>query len=200
MGSDKLYISNGFDSTDTIIYGDFSTGRIGLGTFAPERRLHIRGNNPRILIDAYISNPEINFKNAGDSGSQIWAVYKDSDTDDLRFYQDGDKVTIEGVTGNVGIGVQDPVYKLHVEGDIFCNGKLTSSGGNDPPYVLYDRESRQAIIERVASEVPEEKMDGAVLFWNGDESRFEVYLPASGEFRDLMGNLLTEVSPAGAGG
>jgi hypothetical protein len=70
---------------------------------------------------------------------------------------------------------------------------LTSDGGNDPPYVLYNKESREAIIDRVAAEVPEDKRDGAVLFWNGEDKRFEVYLPDDGEFRDLDGNLLLTV-------
>jgi hypothetical protein len=33
-----------------------------------------------------------------------------------------------------------------------------------------------------------------VLFWNGEDKRFEVYLPEDGEFRDLHGHLLIEVS------
>lgn len=47
--------------------------------------------------------------------------------------------------------------------------------------------------DSATGEVPEEKLDGAVLFWNGDESRFEVYLPSAGEFRDLMANLLARI-------
>jgi hypothetical protein len=195
MGSDKLYIANDSDTSNTLIYGDFSTGRIGLGTLNPERQLHIRGNNPRILIDAYVSNPEINFRNAGDGPTHRWAIYKDWETDDLRFYRGGDKVTFDAGTGNVGIGTTEPTSRLHVVGDIHCTGKLTSDGGNDPPYVLYDSKTRRAIMERVAREVPPEKQDGAVLFWNGEESGFEVYLPSRGEFRDLMGNVL-----AGPGG
>ena len=193
-GSGKLYISNDSDTSSTLIYGDFSNGRIGLGTLSPERKLHIRGSNPRILIDAYASNPEINFKNAGDGPTHTWAIYKESGTDDLRFYRGGDRVTLDAATGNVGIGTSEPTSRLHVAGDIHCTGKLTSDGGNDPPYVLYDKETRTAIVDRVAREVPEDKLDGAVLFWNGDESSFEVYLPSRGEFRDLMGNVLAEVS------
>ena len=97
------------------------------------------------------------------------------------------------VAGHVGIGTTEPLEELHVVGDIHCTGKLTSTGGYDPPYVLYDQETRRAIIERVAREVPVEKRNGAVLFWNGEELRFEVYLPASGEFRNLQGKLLEKL-------
>jgi hypothetical protein len=120
-GSSKLYIANGSSASNTLIYGDFSTRRLGIGTTSPSE-------------------------------------------------------------------------ELHVVGDIYCTGKLTSVGGNDPPYVLYNKETRKAIIERVAHEVPKDKLDGAVLFWNGDEMRFEVYMPERGEFRDLQGNLLATVS------
>lgn len=120
-GSNKLYIANGSSASNTLIYGDFSTRRLGIGTTSPSE-------------------------------------------------------------------------ELHVVGDIYCTGKLTSDGGNDPPYVLYNKETRKAIIERVAHEVPKDKLDGAVLFWNGDEMRFEVYMPERGEFRDLQGNLLATVS------
>jgi len=97
------------------------------------------------------------------------------------------------VAGHVGIGTTEPLEELHVVGAIHCTGKLTSTGGYDPPYVLYDQETRRAIIERVAREVPVEKRNGAVLFWNGEELRFEVYLPASGEFRNLQGKLLEKL-------
>jgi hypothetical protein len=93
----------------------------------------------------------------------------------------------------VGIGTTTPSYKLDVVGNIHCTGILVSDGGYDPPYVLYNRETRESIKERVAKEVPEDKLDGAVLFWNGADLRFEVYLPARGEFRDLLGNLLAKV-------
>jgi Chaperone of endosialidase len=42
MGSDKLYIAN--SSTDTLIYGDFSLTRVGIGTSSPNEQLEITGN------------------------------------------------------------------------------------------------------------------------------------------------------------
>lgn len=117
MGSNKLYIANGHLDSNALIYGDFSTGRIGLGTLNPERKLHILGDAPRILIESTGGSPEINFENTDDATAQRWAIYKHSITDDLRFYQNGDRVTIQNGTGNVGIGTGDPgSYKLYVNG------------------------------------------------------------------------------------
>jgi hypothetical protein len=93
-------------------------GKIGIGTTSPDRILHIVGDNPRILIEAETSNPEVNFMSTGDPSSEVWALYKDTVSNDFRFYQNGDKVTIENSTGNVGIGTADPTDKL----DINSNG------------------------------------------------------------------------------
>jgi hypothetical protein len=118
-GSNKLYIANSA-TNHPLIYGDFSNGRIGIGTTNPQRQLHILGSGPRILIetaDGY--NPELNFAS---SGTPVWAMYKHTVSGDLRFFQNGDRVTIQNATGNVGIGTANPQGKLDVNGPIYQRG------------------------------------------------------------------------------
>jgi hypothetical protein len=101
------------DPVSILPYG----GNVGIGTRDAERILHIKGDNPRILIEAATSNPEINFEHSGDLESEIWALYKHGASDDFRFYQnDADRLTIQNATGNVGVGATDPGQKLDVNG------------------------------------------------------------------------------------
>jgi|GEM_PF-2709254 len=97
--------------------------------------------------------------------------------------------------GNVGINTTSPSYKLDVSGDIHCTGKVTSGGGNDPPYVLYNYETRDSIVKRIKKEISPSKLNGAVLFFNGEKQSLELFLPSKGEFRSLEGKLLEKVKP-----
>ena len=89
---------------------------------AGEEILNIVGANPRLLIEATSSNPEINFKNTGDVASSIWSIYKNGSTGDLHFYQNGNKLTLQKNTGNLGIGTTTPQGKLDVNGAIYQRG------------------------------------------------------------------------------
>jgi hypothetical protein len=42
-GSNKLYIANSWDTSSVLIYGDFSTGRVGIGTVNPWEALDVNG-------------------------------------------------------------------------------------------------------------------------------------------------------------
>jgi hypothetical protein len=99
------------------------TGNVGIGTTYPTEELHVAGNNPRILIeDTGTSNPEVNFRSDGTSS---WAIYKERSSGDLRFYNSGDKVAIDGETGNIGIGTTTPAARLEVRGEV----RTTSDSG-----------------------------------------------------------------------
>ena len=61
--------------------------------------------------------------------------------------------------------------------------------------MLYNYETRASIVERVKREVLPDKLNGAVLFFNGDQGQLELFLPSKGEFRSLDGKVLETVKP-----
>jgi hypothetical protein len=130
----KLEDTNG-NNRLTISY---NTGNVGIGTTSPQRLLHLVGANPRILIEASSVSPEVNFKNSGDTGSETWALYKHGGNDDFRFYQGGDKVTIQDSTGNVGIGTTSPTRKLHVNDVMRLEPRATAPSSPSPGDMYID--------------------------------------------------------------
>ncbi|HVP57848.1 MAG TPA: hypothetical protein VMU02_07095 [bacterium] len=116
IGAGDGYSLDGVGGTPVDAVYVTSAGDVGIGTTAPERKVHIKGIGARVLIDGETANPEVNFKNSGDSPGQVWALYKHTPTGDLRFYQGGDRITFENGTGYVGIGTDEPLEELHVLG------------------------------------------------------------------------------------
>ncbi len=88
-------------------------GNVGLGTNTPNRTLHIKTNSNDEFINA-----EIGIQ-SGDN--DYWAIYHDNDTEDLRFWHEGDRLTITD-DGSVGIGVTEPWGKLDVRGNTVLGG------------------------------------------------------------------------------
>jgi len=78
------------------------------------------------------------------------------------------------IAGSVYLADVSNNYAINATGDVYISGKVTSTGGYDPPYVLYDPQTREQITTRVADEIPEEKLGGAVLFFNKDTQQLEV--------------------------
>jgi len=178
-GSKGLYL---LDDGGNGIYVE-DGGEVGIGTTNPNELLvvgddigYVTGNNAIVIGQSGNTRPVliigndsnnygiIGFNKALDNTNPpLVFTTKESG----NFYEN----TLVIKTGNVGIGDTSPSYKLDVTGDIHCTGKLTSDGGNDPPYVLYNYETRQSIIERVKKEVTPDKLNGAVMFYNGEANR-----------------------------
>jgi len=112
----KVAASGGLNN-DWFVSGDnmysIPTGNVGIGTTNPSEKLEVEGYNPRILIDATSGNPELNLRAPG---KITWAMYQDASTGDLRLYQEGDKITFQNSTGNLGIGTTTPSQLLEVQG------------------------------------------------------------------------------------
>ena len=93
-----------------------------------------------------------------------------------------------GIFSNLIVGYTASCQSdLGVSGDLGVGGKVYSWDGYDPPYVLYDRQTRDGIVEKIKKGVSPEKQGGAVLFFNGDTHQLETYVPAEGKFYNLSG-------------
>jgi hypothetical protein len=149
--------ANDDDPVDAVYVNE--VGDVGIGTTAPERKLHVKGWGPRIVIEGETANPEVNFKNTGDALDKVWAVYKHTPTGDLRFYQGGDRVTFEDATGYVGIGTDDPLEELHVRGagptylyaeapDGYASGVTLGVAGSPKWTMLYHPVEQQLVFSQ----------------------------------------------------
>jgi hypothetical protein len=92
LGSNKLYIANGSADANVLIYGDFSTGRIGLGTTSPTQRLHVVGSAQFDKTGPEVGRLILNTVNRNDPGrygivfaNNLLAPFLGDDTQDQFF-------------------------------------------------------------------------------------------------------------------
>ena len=108
----------------------YTNENVGIGTDNPERTLSVAGNNPMIQIEG-----------TGGNGKQ-WSIISSDDTTgaaaasrggNFVIYDDtsgglGDVLTLTGIGGSMGLGIQNPGAKLHVSGG---NIKVDNGNGID---------------------------------------------------------------------
>ena len=112
----------------TIIPG----GNVGIGIEEPTEKLHIvASSNPTILIEDpdQANQARVTFRTTvtdwtiGQHGSTNVGDFKISNSDD---FGTNDVVIIRKTSGNVGIGIDPPTEKLHVNGNILATGDITA--------------------------------------------------------------------------
>jgi hypothetical protein len=112
-------------------FGDFSayrlilqkgSGNVGIGTLAPQRKLHVTGDRIRMESTDGLRNVELR-----------------ADGSDLDIESHGGKLYVNGVGsqqdtvinpfgGNVGVGTTAPAFKVDVNGDVRISGNLGTHG------------------------------------------------------------------------
>ncbi|MBW2990013.1 hypothetical protein KY358_06890 [Candidatus Woesearchaeota archaeon] len=93
-----------------------SNGNVGIGTTDPGESLEVVGN---MQITGDPNGPKLYFQS---SNTGIWF---DNSENKLKFAVGGftDRLTIEGITGDVGIGTTDPKARLDIDGDVALRGQ-----------------------------------------------------------------------------
>ncbi|MFC1799615.1 hypothetical protein ACFL2Z_01730, partial [Candidatus Eisenbacteria bacterium] len=126
MGSNKLYIANGRDAEDVLIYGDFSSGNVGLGTLDPARTLHVSSPTSNfgmlMLENSNTGDNEasIGFKPGSDAtGADMWVagIGAWDEAGDFVIGKAEPKLIITP-EGRVGIGETEPTSYLTIGSNI----------------------------------------------------------------------------------
>ncbi|UCF42275.1 MAG: hypothetical protein JSV99_06590 [Planctomycetota bacterium] len=75
-GDNKLYIANGPNDADVLIYGDFDTGRVGIGTTSPQGTLDVNGpiyQRGGVLHADYVFEPGYELESIGEHSEIMWS-------------------------------------------------------------------------------------------------------------------------------
>jgi len=119
-GSNKLYIANGRYDPNVLIYGDFSTGRVGIGTTSPSYELDVEGNIFVHGTEGFNAAGEDAIVHLGHPAHNIRGEYGTGVL--ISAYNAADALTVREGSGNVGIGTTSPQGKLDVNGPIYQRG------------------------------------------------------------------------------
>jgi len=106
-------------------------------------------------------------------------------TEDLVFDMTGSTANTVSLSSSTGVDTID-----FGSFALTTTGKITASGGVDPPYVLYDPQTRDRLVARVLEEVPLDKQRGASLYYNEETDQLEVYFADRDKFFEVA---MTEI-------
>ena len=172
------------------------TGNVGIGTNSPNSKLEVIGDmritnpsDPDDYLMISVSNMGTGLTHMADGGHVGQSVILDgsgglsAESVVSWFGYTAETGNIIVKQGKIGVGTTNPTSKLHVI------GKATITGGVDPPFISFSKESHASIRE-FAKDV--EDHEEVMQFWNGDSHRMEIYVISEDLFYTIAGELIKE--------
>jgi hypothetical protein len=106
----------------SVLFAEQGTGEVGIGTTAPEAKLHIRSSYPEVRLE----ESDQSDKKWSIAGYNSGLVFTETGEGHAMYIEQG---------GQVGIGTTSPGAKLEVDGDLKVTGaykgNISSSSGSD---------------------------------------------------------------------
>jgi len=138
IGGNGTGAANGLDiqtTSDRSLLRLTHDGLVGINTASPQTELHVFDDGAaRIRVESATGQAGISF--LSDSTVEN-VIYSPNGSDDLRFFMGtADRLAVTAL-GNVGIGTNVPVERLHVEGSAFVTGGV-SAGQVETDLVIAD--------------------------------------------------------------
>lgn len=139
----NLYLGTNDDVKMTIL----ASGSVGIGTINPDPNFQMDiANRIRLRSGGGFNTAGIGFNNPDNSAVIAFVGVKDASA--IGFYgnNSGWGLHMNTNTGNVGIGTDNPTYKLSVLGNIRCTEAVVETGWAD---FVFDEEYRLASLDEV---------------------------------------------------
>lgn len=109
--------------------------------------------------------------------------------ENINFKWDGTDGVIDTSTGGGNILMTPDGGYVNITGTLNVSTKIECSGGVDPPYVLFDRETIFSVFERIQNEVNPNipyRWGGKALFYNADIDNMMIIDPETGDTREFV--------------
>lgn len=126
--TDVITLESGGNTDQLVLSSD---GRVGIGTDAPGAKLQVNGN---AIITGILT---VNGTEIGNGGSFIFAggnndsapvTLGSNDNYPVNIETNGSTALTVASNGDVGVGIETPGAKLHVNGDLLVDGALSFNG------------------------------------------------------------------------